>query len=190
MRPDGQDGRQAPASDQASDQSTHSELSGSARNAVQARDVSGGVHFHAAAASAQPRPAQLPGDVNGFVNRVREMAGLDAILAGNDGHNGDESAALPVALIVGTAGVGKTSLAVHWAHRIRNRFPDGQLYANLHGYDPVPPVAAAEAINGHSRSPSPTSPPPGHSSRTTSKPTNTAARRSNSSRGSATSRPW
>ncbi|MFB7274065.1 tetratricopeptide repeat protein [Streptomyces sp. NPDC056244] len=59
---------------------------------------------------------------------------------------GQESTPLRLALIVGTAGVGKTSLAVRWAHRVRERFPDGQLYVNLHGYDPGPPVAASDVL--------------------------------------------
>ncbi|WP_225846908.1 tetratricopeptide repeat protein [Streptomyces sp. HPF1205] len=49
-------------------------------------------------------------------------------------------------MIVGTAGVGKTSLAVRWAHQVRDLFPDGQLYVNLHGYDPGPPVAATDVL--------------------------------------------
>jgi DNA-binding SARP family transcriptional activator len=78
----------------------------------------------------RPVPAQLPADVAGFTGRETELRRLDALVpAGDPG-----STAVLVATITGPAGVGKTALAVRWAHRIRDRFPDGQLYVNLHGY--------------------------------------------------------
>jgi transcriptional regulator with XRE-family HTH domain len=76
-------------------------------------------------------PAQLPLNVNGFVGRNAELARLDAILA----ETTDEPAAVVISALSGTAGVGKTALAVHWAHRVRGRFPGGQLHANLRGFD-------------------------------------------------------
>lgn len=119
---------------------TRSDLSGSAGDVVQARDVHGGVHFHGRARASGSRPRQLPADVGGFVNRLPELDLLDAIL-------GTEAEPPQVGLFViaGTAGVGKTSLAIHWAHRVHHRFPDGQLCVNLRGYDPGAPLGA-EAI--------------------------------------------
>ncbi|MEQ0560789.1 tetratricopeptide repeat protein [Amycolatopsis sp. NEAU-NG30] len=84
-------------------------------------------------------PRQLPADVHGFVNRVEDLARLDEIA-------GDPADPAATIVLVGTAGVGKTSLAVHWAHRVRERFTDGQLYVNLHGYDPGPPVTPHEVL--------------------------------------------
>ena len=56
-----------------------------------------------------------------------------------------------ISAIGGTAGVGKTALAVHWAHQVARRFPDGQLYVNLRGYDPGQPMPAADALAGFLR---------------------------------------
>jgi len=90
-------------------------------------------------------PAQLPLDVYGFTGRTGELARLDAILA----NAGRQPTAVVISAIAGTAGVGKTALAVHWAHRVADRFPDGQLYVNLRGFDPSGSVVApAEALRG------------------------------------------
>jgi len=89
-------------------------------------------------------PAQLPGDVDAFTGRVGELAALDKLAhpAGPAGM---------VICVSGTAGVGKTALAVHWARRVRAAFPDGQLYVNLRGYDPGRPVPAGDALAGFLR---------------------------------------
>lgn len=86
-------------------------------------------------------PAQLPPDVAGFTGRSEQLALLDGWLDAVD-----PPAALLISAIAGTAGVGKTALAVRWAHQVRERFPDGQLYVNLRGYDPDEPMAAADAL--------------------------------------------
>jgi DNA-binding SARP family transcriptional activator/Tfp pilus assembly protein PilF len=90
-------------------------------------------------------PAQLPATVDGFVGRAAQLDQLDAFLAAAlDGAAGAPT--LVIAAIEGTAGVGKTSLAVHWAHRVRDTFPDGQLYLNLRGYATSPPVQPTQAL--------------------------------------------
>ncbi|MFI1303362.1 ATP-binding protein [Streptomyces sioyaensis] len=111
---------------------------------MQARDISGGVHFHTTVDRVPAvGPRQLPGDVPGFVNRFSALARLDRVLAGV----ATASIAPSTCVIVGAAGVGKTSLAVHWAHGVCDLFPDGQLYVNLRGYDPGEPVGPAEALD-------------------------------------------
>jgi tetratricopeptide (TPR) repeat protein len=122
---------------------TRSELSGSARDVVQAGDVHGGVHFHGQREGSGPLPRQLPAGIRGFVDRLHELDLLDRVLAADAG----EPPAVGLSVITGTAGVGKTSLALHWAHRVRDRFPGGQLYANLRGYDPGPPVTAEQVLD-------------------------------------------
>jgi tetratricopeptide (TPR) repeat protein/transcriptional regulator with XRE-family HTH domain len=87
-------------------------------------------------------PRQLPAAPRNFVGRTAELRLLDSLLGTTAG---EVSAA--VTLVSGTAGVGKTSLALHWAHQASDRFPDGQLYVNLRGFGPTgPPVTPAAAI--------------------------------------------
>ena len=88
-------------------------------------------HARAAGIAGQPVPAQLPPPLPGFTGRDQERRFLDLELA----------AAASIIAISGTAGVGKTALATHWAHQIADRFPDGQLYVNLRGFDPVAAAA-------------------------------------------------
>ncbi|HKS99048.1 MAG TPA: tetratricopeptide repeat protein, partial [Rugosimonospora sp.] len=99
----------------------------------------------AGTATRPPVPVrQLPPPIRQFVGRTREMAALSAWLD----QTASGSAAV-VCVIGGTAGVGKTALAVRWAHRVADRFPDGQLYANLQGFAPDRhPVDPAEAVRG------------------------------------------
>ncbi|WP_268256532.1 AfsR/SARP family transcriptional regulator [Kitasatospora xanthocidica] len=90
-----------------------------------------------------PTPAQLPSRAAAFTGRVPELRALDRMLDERSG-----SVPLGVAAISGVSGVGKTALAVHWANRVAHRFPDGQLFADLRGYDehdePVPPAVALD----------------------------------------------
>lgn len=90
-------------------------------------------------------PAQLPPAARGFAARSRELAVLD----GHLDTYGEQPPALTVITVSGTAGVGKTTLAVHWAQRVRDRFPDGQLYVNLRGFGPdEAAMDAGEAVRG------------------------------------------
>jgi tetratricopeptide (TPR) repeat protein/transcriptional regulator with XRE-family HTH domain len=93
---------------------------------------------------ATPRvPRQLPTAARHFVGRGAELAALDALVP----DPGATGGAVALCVIGGTAGVGKTALAVHWAHRAADRFPDGQLYVNLRGFGPsARPLGATEAV--------------------------------------------
>ncbi|MET8698654.1 BTAD domain-containing putative transcriptional regulator [Kitasatospora sp. NPDC004723] len=88
-----------------------------------------------------PRPAQLPPALATFVGRRAELAVLDG-LADPAG----PVVAAGIGVVTGGAGTGKTALAVHWAHRVRERFPDGQLHLDLRGYAFGPPLAPYEAL--------------------------------------------
>ena len=85
-------------------------------------------------------PRELPPAPRSFTARDRELRMLDDLLA--EGAGGT----VVISAVSGTAGIGKTTLAVHWGHRVAGRFPDGQLYVNLRGHDPgtapLPPEAA------------------------------------------------
>ncbi|WP_203823694.1 AfsR/SARP family transcriptional regulator [Actinoplanes palleronii] len=92
--------------------------------------------------SRPPVPAQLPAAAAGFTGRAEHLRTLDALL------DDAEPGVLPVVVICGSAGVGKTSLAVRWAHTVRERFPGGQLHVDLRGYATTPPLRPIEALTG------------------------------------------
>ncbi len=81
-------------------------------------------------------PAQLPADIADFTGRDEQVKRLSDLLSGT-GASGDPGA-VRIAVVAGAGGLGKTSLAVHAAHRARRRFPDGQLYVDLLGATPAP----------------------------------------------------
>jgi tetratricopeptide (TPR) repeat protein/transcriptional regulator with XRE-family HTH domain len=85
---------------------------------------------------------QLPPAVPGFTGRADELDALTQLL----GPAGTPSGTVVISAIAGAAGVGKTALALHWAHQVAERYPDGQLYVNLRGYDADRPVPAASAL--------------------------------------------
>jgi hypothetical protein len=78
-------------------------------------------------------PRQLPAAVAGFAGRAAELKALTGLLEKASG----QARTVVISAIDGTAGVGKTALAVQWAHHVASRFPGGQLYVNLRGFDPV-----------------------------------------------------
>jgi DNA-binding SARP family transcriptional activator len=95
----------------------------------------------APAAPAAAVPAQLPADIPDFTGRADALRQLSDLL-----DSGGGGRAVPVAVLTGTAGVGKTALATHWACRNRARFPDGQLYLDLRGFAPATPLSPIEAL--------------------------------------------
>ena len=87
-------------------------------------------------------PRQLPAGVAHFAGRSAELAELHAWM-----RDAAASRAVKILVIGGTAGAGKTALAVHWAHQCAAEFPDGQLYVNLRGFGPSgAPVTPADAL--------------------------------------------
>ena len=87
-------------------------------------------------------PRQIPMAARHFSGRERELRALSTLLE-------DDARTVAMTVICGPPGVGKTTLAVHWAHQVSDHFPDGQLYVDLRGCDPASAsLAAAEAIRG------------------------------------------
>jgi DNA-binding SARP family transcriptional activator len=99
----------------------------------------------------QSAPRQLPPDVRGFIGRRAELDALDELAAVPVAYGAGDRP-LPIGIITGIAGIGKTGLALHWSHRATNRFPDGQLYADLRGYDAHRgPMSPGDALDGFLR---------------------------------------
>ena len=100
-------------------------------------------------ASRGPRPViprELPGGVPALTGRAGELAVLSGLLE-HPGQAGPGT--VVISAIGGTAGVGKTTLALHWAHQVADRFPDGQLHVNLRGFAPSGVAATpAEVLRG------------------------------------------
>lgn len=112
-------------------------------HSVQAGEIHGDVHFHQATSAASSTvPRQLPSTVRHFVNRTVEQDALTTLLNG-----AKAGGVVLISAVDGAAGVGKSSLVVHWGHKVREQFPDGELYVNLRGFDPLSePMSASEAL--------------------------------------------
>lgn len=115
---------------------TDNDFSGDGEVVVQTGSLHGGVHVHPWRRDAFPPPRQLPLDIARFVNREVNLVALDAQIG-----------AIPVSTIAGPPGVGKSALAVHWGHRVRRLFPDGDLYLDMHGYGPGAQVSGDQALD-------------------------------------------
>lgn len=102
---------------------------------VQAHTIDGGIHFHDSGPRHHIVPRQLPVAPGRLVARDHEMRLLDQAVG-----------RCLVVAVEGPGGVGKTSLVLHWLHRNLNRFPDGELYADLRGFDPTGSPSPAAAV--------------------------------------------
>src|SRR5689334_22096063 len=79
-------------------------------------------------------PQQVQRDIAGFIGREDSLAALDSLVAASGRGAGEGTTA--IAIISGMGGIGKTTLAVHWAHRVGDHFPDGRLFADLRAEPP------------------------------------------------------
>ncbi|MER6195411.1 AfsR/SARP family transcriptional regulator [Streptomyces cyaneofuscatus] len=93
-----------------------------------------------------PAPRQLPHAIRDFTGRTDHLAALDALLPPGREELGSGQAVV-ISALDGSGGVGKTTLAVHWAHRVQHRFPDGTLHTDLRGYGPGRPATPAEVLD-------------------------------------------
>ncbi|GGS29042.1 hypothetical protein GCM10010171_22800 [Actinokineospora fastidiosa] len=119
---------------------TRNSVVGSAHAVVQAKNMYGSVHIRQMGEPRSSIPRQLPFDTPDFIGRDDELRQLGEIVAAGR-----------TALVSGPPGAGKTALVVRWAHRESLRFPDGQLYMNLRGFDMTAPVSARQALDGFVR---------------------------------------
>jgi tetratricopeptide (TPR) repeat protein len=117
-------------------QNLRNSIHGKDISAVQAGHIEGGVHIYTPDGGFNTLVNQLPTDTSDFIGRHANLVSLDSLLGNRTGR----SNAVIITAISGAPGIGKTALAVHWAHRVSEHFPDGQLYVNLRGYDPGVPM--------------------------------------------------
>jgi tetratricopeptide (TPR) repeat protein len=112
---------------------SRSEISGTVYGpAVQARDIHGNVFLHQRV-SRLPSPSQLPPSIS-LAGRADALAAMDAARVSR------------IIVLTGPPGIGKTALAVHWGHAIREDFPDGALFEDLHGHAPDGPARPGEVL--------------------------------------------
>lgn len=119
---------------------TRNEFAGTARNVVQAENIYGGVHIQQASPDWLVVPRQLPPDTAHFTDRDAHLASLHGWL------DAAQEQAASAAVITGSGGVGKTSLATHWAHQVRERFTDGDIYLDLRGYHSEHALSSEDAV--------------------------------------------
>lgn len=108
---------------------------------VQAHTINSGIHYHAVP-PARPIPRQLPPPPHGFVGRAGPLTELDRRLPTSL----SDVSTVVISAMGGTGGIGKTWLALTWAHRNLDRFPDGQLAVNLRGFSPGEPRHAVDVL--------------------------------------------
>ncbi|MGH3878190.1 MAG: ATP-binding protein [Actinophytocola sp.] len=105
------------------------------------------------AGNSEPRPwvtpRQLPLAVRDFTGRAEHLAALDTLIPTQS--SSEPTRSVVISAVDGTAGIGKTTLAVHWAHRMQNHFPDGTLHINLRGYGPGESATPGEVLDGFLR---------------------------------------
>jgi tetratricopeptide (TPR) repeat protein len=128
---------------------THNVVRGtSSGGVVQAGKITGDVHVHAARVERSVVPRQLPPVPRGFTGREDVLGALDAVV--NDVADARPGTA-PLVVLSGMGGVGKTTVAVCWAHLVMDDFPDGQLYVDLSGYGVGVPITPGEALGAFLR---------------------------------------
>lgn len=128
------------------------DYSGDSTSVLQAAAIHGGVHYHPTRNPHFPPPRQLPAGVARFVNRATSLALLDSVLSAATDETTGRTSAPAVLAITGPPGVGKTALALHWAHHIRAHFPDGDLYVDMGGYGSNSPLSLEQALDAFLRS--------------------------------------
>lgn len=114
------------------------DFGGEAHTVVQIGTVHGSVELTGTRSG--PMPRQLPIPINGFVNRVEHLKELDGLLK-------KDKRTVVVSALSGAPGVGKTALAVTWAHQVRDEFPDGDLYVDFGGYGPGARVTSGQVLD-------------------------------------------